>query len=243
VHDMEVSVGVIAILYFVHGEIKRYTTSTTQSMDQQPEIRWHMRPCLVDFLVEIPFTFHLHPETLYLTLNIVDHCLSRRIVYIKHYYKSVTYVALWIATKFEDAEEYAPTIRDLVQICRETYDESAFIQMEGLCLAIQQPQYGSDSCFEEPKVQHIARFLMEITLFYCELISHTPSSVVLGALTLYILYIPISIVPLLPQLQVSATHLVYFVLIIVSHVGCCSSPGPPISQPFLSTWVSRDSGR
>jgi hypothetical protein len=66
-------------------DMERSTMSSTQSMDQQPEIRWHMRPCLVDFLVEIHFTFRLRPETLYLTLNIIDRYVSRRVVYIKHY--------------------------------------------------------------------------------------------------------------------------------------------------------------
>ena len=103
-------------------------------MDQQPEIRWHMRPCLVDFLVEIHFTFRLRPETLYLTLNIVDRYVSRRIVYIKHY-QLVGCAALWIAAKFEDAKERVPTVQDLVQICRETYEESAFVQMEGHVLS------------------------------------------------------------------------------------------------------------
>jgi len=164
-------------------------------MDQQPEIKWHMRPCLVDFLVEIHFTFRLRPETLYLTLNIIDRYVSRRIVYIKHY-QLVGCAALWIAAKFEDAKERVPTVQELTQICRETYDESAFVQMEGHVLSTIQWTLGHPTaeawlrvmccgpCLEEPKVQHVARFLMEITLFYREFVKHTPSSIALGALTL-----------------------------------------------------------
>jgi hypothetical protein len=164
-------------------------------MDQQPEIKWHMRPCLVDFLVEIHFTFRLRPETLYLTLNIVDRYVSRRIVYIKHY-QLVGCAALWIAAKFEDAKERVPTVQDLAQICRETYDESAFIQMEGHVLATIQWTLGHPTAeawlrlmccgpyIEDTKVQHVARFLMEITLFYREFVQYAPSSIALGALTL-----------------------------------------------------------
>jgi hypothetical protein len=164
-------------------------------MDQQPEIRWHMRPCLVDFLVEIHFTFRLRPETLYLTLNIVDRYVSRRIVYIKHY-QLVGCAALWIAAKFEDAKERVPTVQDLAQVCRETYEESAFIQMEGHVLSTIQWTLGHPTaeawlrlmccgpCIEDPKVQHVARFLMEITLFYREFVKHTPSSIALAALIL-----------------------------------------------------------
>ncbi len=164
-------------------------------MDQQPEIKWHMRPCLVDFLVEIHFTFRLRPETLYLTLNIVDRYISRRIVYIKHY-QLVGCAALWIAAKFEDAKERVPTVHDLVQICRETYEESAFVQMEGHVLSTIQWTLGHPTaeawlrllccgpCVEDAKVQHVARFLMEITLFHREFVKYTPSTISLAALTL-----------------------------------------------------------
>jgi hypothetical protein len=182
------------IRYYMH-DMERYTMSSAQSMDQQPEIRWHMRPCLVDFLVEIHFTFRLRPETLYLTLNIIDRYVSRRIVYIKHY-QLVGCAALWIAAKFEDAKERIPTVQDLAQICRDTYEESAFIQMEGHVLSTIQWTLGHPTaeawlrlmccgtCIEEPKVQHVARFLMEITLFYREFIMYPPSTIALAALTL-----------------------------------------------------------
>ncbi|KIL70664.1 hypothetical protein M378DRAFT_183279 [Amanita muscaria Koide BX008] len=182
------------IRYYMQN-MERYTMSSAQSMDQQPEIRWHMRPCLVDFLVEIHFTFRLRPETLYLTLNIIDRYVSRRIVYIKHY-QLVGCAALWIAAKFEDAKERVPTVQDLAQICRDTYAESAFIQMEHHVLSTLQWTLGHPTaeawlrllccspCVEEPKVQHVARFLMEITLFYREFIMYPPSTIALAALTL-----------------------------------------------------------
>lgn len=165
------------------------------SMDQQPEIRWHMRPCLVDFLVEVHFSFRLRPETLYLALNIIDRYVSRRIVYVKHY-QLVGCAALWIAAKFEDAKDRVPTVSNLAEICREAYDESAFIQMEGHVLSTIQWSLGhptaeawlrilcSGPCVEDPKVQHVARFLMEITLFYREFVEYVPSAIALGALTL-----------------------------------------------------------
>ncbi|KII93487.1 hypothetical protein PLICRDRAFT_49530 [Plicaturopsis crispa FD-325 SS-3] len=182
------------IQYYMH-DMERYTMSSTHSMDQQPEIKWHMRPCLVDFLVEIHFSFRLRPETLYLTLNIVDRYVSRRIVYIKHY-QLVGCAALWIAAKFEDTKERVPSVQELAQICRDTYDQSAFLQMEGHVLATIQWTLGHPTaeawlrlmccgpCVEEPKVQHVARFLMEITLFYREFVRFTPSTIALGSLTL-----------------------------------------------------------
>src|ERR1700730_13190771 len=119
--------GLLLLLISILSPLRRCSMSPTTSMDQQPEIKWHMRPCLVDFIVEIHFTFRLRPETLYLALNIIDRYVSRRIVYIKHY-QLVGCAALWIAAKFEDAKERVPTVQDLAQICRDTYEESSFIQ-------------------------------------------------------------------------------------------------------------------
>ncbi|KAH9944461.1 cyclin [Epithele typhae] len=171
-------------------EMERMTMCSLASMDQQPEIKWHMRPCLVDFLVELHFIFRLRPETLYLTLNVIDRYVSKRVVYVKHY-QLVGCAALWIAAKFEDAKERVPTVHDLAQMCSETYDESAFIQMEGHVLSTIQWTLGHPTaeCWlrilccgpvtEEAKVQHVARFLMEITLFYREFVQYPSSAIAL----------------------------------------------------------------
>lgn len=184
------------IQVYLH-EKERDTMGSMTSMDQQPEIKWHMRPCLVDFLVELHFTFRLRPETLYLTLNIIDRYVSRRIVYIKHY-QLVGCAALWIASKFEDSKERVPSVDELFHYCQKTYEPSAFIQMEGHVLSTIQWTLGHPTAeawlrmlccspaphLEDPKVQHVARFLMEMTLFYREFVQYPPSAIAFGSLTL-----------------------------------------------------------
>ncbi|KZV87098.1 hypothetical protein EXIGLDRAFT_711915 [Exidia glandulosa HHB12029] len=184
------------------SEIRRYmhdmelaTMSSAQSMDQQPEIRWEMRPCLVDFLVETHLSFRLRPETLYLTLNIIDRYVSRRIVYTKHY-QLVGCTALWIAAKFEDAKDRVPTADELCQLCRGAYDQSAFTQMEIHVLNTIGWMVGHPTAeawlriaccgagVEDTKTQHVARFLMEISLFHREYIAYPSSAVASGALCL-----------------------------------------------------------
>ncbi|TFK57364.1 hypothetical protein OE88DRAFT_1618854 [Heliocybe sulcata] len=182
------------ITLYMH-EMEEATMGSTGSMDQQPEIKWHMRPCLSDFLIEIHFSFRLRPETLYLCQNIIDRYVSRRIVFVKHY-QLVGCTALWLASKFEDAKERVPTVYDLVQVCRETYEDSAFLQMERHMLNTIEWTLGHPtaeawlrlSCtglvMEEAKVQHVARFLMETTLFYREYIQYPSSAIALGSLCL-----------------------------------------------------------
>ena len=173
--------------------------SSAASMDQQPEIRWEMRPCLVDFIVECHMSLRLRPEVLYLTLNIVDRYVSRRVVYVKHY-QLVGCTALWIAAKFEDAKERTPSVQDLVELCQNAYEPAAFLQMELHVLNTLQWLVGHPTAeawlrfacsggsnggyIEDTATQNVARFLMEISLFHRDYINFGASAIASGALCL-----------------------------------------------------------
>lgn len=171
------------------------TMANADLIDQQPELRWYMRSYLVDFLVEIHLQQHLRPETLYLALNIVDRYVSKRIVFKKHY-QLVGCAALWIAAKFEDAKDRVPTLPELVDMCCNAYDERAFVQMEGHVLQTIGWVVGHPTAeawlrlacvtgtIEETRTQHVARFLMELTLFHREFIRCNQSDVAMAALLL-----------------------------------------------------------
>ncbi len=163
-------------------------------MDVQPELRWFMRPYLVDFLIEIHQTFGLRSETLFLTLNIVDRYVSKRIVHKRHY-QLVGCAALLIAAKYEDSKDRVPTVPELAQMCCNAFDESAFPQMESHVLQTIGWQLGHPTeeawlriaCAksnESPRVQGIARFLQEITLFHRDFVPMAPSAIATGALLL-----------------------------------------------------------
>ncbi|GAA5852071.1 hypothetical protein JCM9279_005048 [Rhodotorula babjevae] len=176
-------------------EMQGKTMANADLIDQQPELRWYMRSYLVDFLVEIHLQQHLRPETLYLALNIVDRYVSKRIVFKKHY-QLVGCAALWIAAKFEDAKDRVPTLPELVDMCCNAYDERAFVQMEGHVLQTIGWVVGHPTAeawlrlacvtgsIEETRTQHVARFLMELTLFHREFIRCNQSDVAMAALLL-----------------------------------------------------------
>ncbi|KAJ7447557.1 cyclin-like protein [Mycena galericulata] len=150
-------------------------------IDLQPEIRWSMRSRLVGYLFEILQIFRLRRETLYLTLDVVDRYVSRRIIYIRDY-QLLGCTALWIASKFYERTTNVPRLEELTYICHETYSESAFIRMELHILttvqwALSHPtaetwlsRVCGDPLKEDLKVQHVARFLMDFTLFYRDFI-------------------------------------------------------------------------
>jgi hypothetical protein len=179
--------------WLLTDSLQSMTLASADLMDMQPELQWYMRPFLVDFLIEIHQQFRLRPEVLYLAMNIVDRYVSKRVVYKKHY-QLVGCAALWIAAKFEDAKDRVPTVRELADMCCKAYDETAFIQMEGHVLqtigwTIGHPTaeawmrmacMGNDK--EDTRTQHIARFLMEITLFHREFVGVKPSVLAAGSL-------------------------------------------------------------
>jgi hypothetical protein len=101
---------------------KEATTSVRPIyMENQTHINERMRSILVDWLVEVQLKFKLVPETLYLTVNIIDRYLERMEV-SRPKLQLIGVTSLLIASKYE--EIYPPELRDLVYICDRAYTRS-----------------------------------------------------------------------------------------------------------------------
>jgi G2/mitotic-specific cyclin 1/2 len=70
-------------------------------MEQQDNIDWRMRGILVDWLIEVHARFKLLPETLFLTVNILDRFLSRKLVQVDKL-QLVGVSAMFLAAKYEE---------------------------------------------------------------------------------------------------------------------------------------------
>ena len=105
------------------------TLPDVSSIDIQTEIQWFMRPYLLDFLIEAHAAFSLLPESLFLTINILDRYCSRRVVYKRHY-QLVGCAALLIAAKYGDKKEHVPMVHELRSMCCSLYEDDMFTQME-----------------------------------------------------------------------------------------------------------------
>ena len=70
-------------------------------IDSQPEINESMRAILVDWLIDVHRKFELSPETLYLTINIVDRFLAIKIV-SRRELQLVGISAMLMASKYEE---------------------------------------------------------------------------------------------------------------------------------------------
>lgn len=96
---------------------------------KQPNINESMRCILVDWLIEVHYKFKLFPETLYLTVNILDRFLAKTSeVVTKRDLQLVGVTALLVSAKYE--EMYVPELRDLTYICDGAYTEAKILRME-----------------------------------------------------------------------------------------------------------------
>ncbi|KAL5708497.1 G2/mitotic-specific cyclin S13-7 [Ranunculus cassubicifolius] len=96
-------------------------------MDSQPDINIKMRAILVDWLIEVHNKFELTPETLYLTIYIVDRFLSVKAV-LRRDLQLVGISAMLIASKYE--EIWAPEVNDFVCISDRAYTRDQVLVME-----------------------------------------------------------------------------------------------------------------
>lgn len=174
--------------------IQEETAPDANLIDMQREIQWFMRPYLIDFIVEAHAAFALLPETLFLTINLLDRYCSRRVVF-KHHYQLVGCAALVIAAKYGDKKDRVPQMGELNNMCCGLYDLGMFIQMETHVLntlewAIGHPTVdfftqlmAAEEC-DDAEVEHMAAYLCEIALYHRDFVSTKPSMMARASLAL-----------------------------------------------------------
>lgn len=96
-------------------------------MANQTDINEKMRAILIDWLVEVHLKFKLMPETLFLTVNLIDRYLEIKPV-TRRNLQLVGVTAMLIASKYE--EIWAPEVRDFVYISDKAYTREQILAME-----------------------------------------------------------------------------------------------------------------
>lgn len=106
---------------------EKVTCANPDYMELQPHINSRMRAILVDWLLDVHQKFRMVPETLYLTINIIDRFLSKAEI-TRDRLQLVGVTALLLGSKYE--EIYPPTLQELVSICDGACDDSQILKME-----------------------------------------------------------------------------------------------------------------
>lgn len=107
-------------------------------MDSQTEIEWPMRATLIDWLLQVHMRYHMLPETLWITINIVDRFLSNRIVSLVKL-QLVGITAMFVAAKYE--EIMAPSVDEFVYMTENNYTREEILKGERIILAVSTPRY------------------------------------------------------------------------------------------------------
>lgn len=165
-----------------------------QYMDHQDDVTIKMRSILIDWLVDVHGKFKLRPETLFLTVNIIDRYLQAAPV-LRRKLQLVGVCAMLIASKYE--EIYPPEISDFVFIADRAYCKREIISMEGKMLR----QLGFEVTiphalpfmYRSLKAahkamgavsiphEHMAQYMIELSLLNTETLQFRPSLVAAAA--------------------------------------------------------------
>jgi G2/mitotic-specific cyclin-B, other len=168
-------------------------TAHPNYMARQTDINEKMRAILIDWLVEVHLKFKLLPETLYLTVSLIDRYLEKTVVK-RQKLQLVGITALLIACKYE--EIYAPEMKDLVYITDKAYEKQEILEMEMIMLQtlefnITMPSswrflqyFGKLLGYEKGVEFYLSQYLMELSLLDLSMLKYSPSHMACGALYL-----------------------------------------------------------
>jgi len=170
-------------------------------MSKQVEINEKMRAILIDWLLDVHLKFRLLPETLYLTVFLIDRFLSLKCV-SREKLQLVGVTAMFIASKFE--EIYPPECNDFVYISANAYTREEILQMEqymlntlGFNLATPTTLYFlrrfSKAAMSDYRVHTLSKFLLELALLEIRLLKYVPSQI--AAASVYLARTMVGITP------------------------------------------------
>ncbi|KAI4316266.1 hypothetical protein L6164_024263 [Bauhinia variegata] len=167
-------------------------------MDQlQQDVTPSMRGILIDWLVEVSEEYKLVPDTLYLTVNLIDRFLSK-IMIQKQTLQLLGVTCMLIASKYE--EICAPRVEEFCFITDSTYTRGEVLKMESEVLNllnfqlsvpttktflrrfIQAAQASYKVQFVE--LEYLANYLAELTLVEYSFLKFLPSLIAASAVFL-----------------------------------------------------------
>ena len=161
-------------------------------MAHQTDINEKMRAILMDWLEEVHVKFKLMPETMFLTQNLIDRFLEKKIV-VRSKLQLVGVTAMLIASKYE--EIYAPEVRDFVYITDKAYSREQILAMEATMLNTLGFRVSAPTVFvflnrylkvaqADARLTQLATFLVERQLQEYKMLQHAPSKIAAAAVNI-----------------------------------------------------------
>jgi len=161
-------------------------------INNQVDVNEKMRAILVDWLVEVHRMFKLLPETLFLSISLIDRYLSVTQI-SREKLQLVGVTAMLIASKYE--EIYAPECNDFVYISDGAYTKQQILKMEQTLLNtlnfnITHPsslhflRRYSKAAGSDYTLHTLCKYLIELMLIDVKLLKYPPSLIAAGSVYL-----------------------------------------------------------
>ena len=158
-------------------------TPNPQYMANQRELGWHMRRVLIEWLIQVHSRFHLLPETLFLTVNIIDRFLTLRNVPVSKL-QLVGATAIFIASKYEEIT--CPSVDEIVFMVDNGYSRDEVLEAERFMMNMLQFELGwpgpmsflrriSKADDYEINTRTLAKYLLEVTVIDERFVASPPS--------------------------------------------------------------------
>lgn len=172
--------------------LEKATMPNPDYMHHQTSLEWQLRGVLVDWLVEVHTRFHLLPETIFLTVNIIDRFLSARVVELDRL-QLVGITAMFIASKYE--EVLSPHVQNFKHVADDGFTEEEILKAERFVLSA----LGYDLSYPNPmnflrriskadnydiQTRTLAKYLLEISLLDHKFLKYPPS--LIAAASMYL---------------------------------------------------------
>ena len=162
----------------------------------QKFINRKMRAILIDWLIDVHKKYKLKPETMYLTVNIIDRYLSKKSVTTINL-QLVGVVSLLISSKYEDI--YPPKVKELAEITDGAYIPNQLLVMEENILStlnfdlFYPTQWHFLECYRKKLLLNditffLAWYLMELALIDINIINYKGSIISSSAVLLALKY-------------------------------------------------------
>lgn len=157
---------------------------------KQVEISEKFRAILIDWLVNVHLKFTLLPETLYLTVNLIDRFLAKETLK-KDQFQLLGVSAMLIAAKYE--EIYAPEVRDFVYVSDKLITKEEILKMEYKILTVLNFDILHTSSYKflmryhfllegDEKLLFLSQFITEVALLEYKMLGYSASMMAASAL-------------------------------------------------------------
>jgi len=158
------------------------------------EIKDTSRAFLVEWIIDVHRKFRLVPETLYVTVFLIDRFLSLKQIR-KNQLHILGVAALLISTKYE--EIYPPDLKELLSVSENKFTRQEVLLMERDMLITLQFDITTPSAYRfleryrklttsavDNRVFFLAQYIQEISLLDASLLQYNPSEIAAAALIL-----------------------------------------------------------